>query len=193
MAIGTGDDFTVEELWLLGQALDKKIWALEHVGVSSAVRIQYTELRTKVHAKLAKAVSNKGDIVTIPFEPTCKAFLHALEDSGIQNELSYLDVRLGLEQVLDDPDYRAEATHRWHATVPGAIEVGPDSALEKFLVVSSRHSPLDVEAVRVGLEAIVDTDEFRAEAEARWERFDANPWPTHVIDDLGADDNAVEE
>lgn len=191
MAIGTGDDLSVQELELLKKALDRQIWTLNHIAASQVRRLQFKYLRTRIIDKLAKAKRNKENTVTIPFEPTCQKFLKALTESGIKNDLELLDVRLGLEQILDDPDYRAEATHRWASDVPAFVEVGPDSALERFLLVSPRHRVLNVDAVRVGLEAIVDAPEFKSEAEKRWARWDASPWPLDVVDDLGADDSAV--
>lgn len=135
--------------------------------------------------------NKKENNMPIPFEPTCQAFLDALAEAGVRNDLQLLDVRLGLEQILDDPDFRSEANARWGADEPWKMQVGPDSALEKFLLVSDRHKMLRVENVEVGMEAIIDTAPFITEAQARWVRFDANPWPTVIIDDLGADDNAV--
>jgi hypothetical protein len=136
----------------------------------------------------------------IPFDPTCMAFKSALDESGIRNDLSMLDVRLGLEQILDDVDYRAEAEERWAGPNPATIELGPDSALEKFKLVSPRHAELTVENIRVGLEAVVDTPDFMTEARARWARFDVAPWDPNpepetslvVVDDLGADDSEGE-
>lgn len=132
----------------------------------------------------------------IPFDPTCATFLAEIknQDAATQNDarkaLQLLDVRLGLEQLLDDQDFRAELTFRWNEPDPTAVELGPDSAFEQFRAVSDRHAALTVPQIKAALLTIVDTSEFVVEAQARWVRFDANPWPLVTQDLAGIDDAA---
>ena len=132
----------------------------------------------------------------IPFEPVCVAFLAEVKnmDNLTQSDprmaLQLLDVRLGLEQLLDDPDFRAELTARWADPDPSSIELGPIESFELFRKVSGRHAALTVEQVKLATTAIVDYPEFHMEALARWVRYDANPWPTHEQDLAGFDDAA---
>jgi hypothetical protein len=78
----------------------------------------------------------------IPFDPTCALFLAALAEIQAANQLSLLDVRLGLEQLLDDPDFRAELTTRWNDEDPASFPLGPDESFELFRSVSDRHAEL---------------------------------------------------
>jgi hypothetical protein len=56
--------------------------------------------------------------------------------------------------------------------------------------VSDRHAALTGEQVKEALLTIVDTREFVIEAQARWARYDANPWPLVTQDLAGIDDAA---
>jgi hypothetical protein len=125
----------------------------------------------------------------IPFDPTCALFLAALAEIQAANQLSLLDVRLGLEQLLDDPDFRAELTTRWNDEDPASFPLGPDESFELFRSVSDRHAELSGLQIKEALASIVDTHEFHMEALARWARFDANPWPL-VVQDLAGEDAA---
>lgn len=138
----------------------------------------------------------KETAVPIPFDPTCQTFLDSLDAQGAsypndpRKTLQLLDVRLGLEQLLDDPDFRAELTFRWNEPDPSAIDLAPDGAFEAFRSVSDRHAALTVEQIKTATLTIVDTHEFIIEAQARWVRYDANPWPLHVQNLAGVDDAA---
>lgn len=133
---------------------------------------------------------NEGEVMVIPFNPTCELFEENLSDQGVDNRLSLLDIRLGLEQLLDDQDFRAELTNRWAQPDPAAIELGPDTAFDLFLAVSQRHQELTVSQVKEATAAIIDTPEFITEAQARWVRYDADPWPLVEQDLAGFDDAA---
>lgn len=137
----------------------------------------------------------QGEEMPIPFDPTCATFLaevknqNAVLQSG-PKALQLLDVRLGLEQLLDDQDFRAELTGRWNDEDPSSIPLGPDESFELFRAVSERHAQLTVPQIKDALATIVDTHEFHMEALARWARYDANPWPLVTQDLAGVEDAA---
>jgi hypothetical protein len=178
-------DFTIQELALLIEALDKKIWSLDQVGNTKLQRrLQFTLLHVRVTDYLAQAKKREGTMV-YQFKEVCQVFKDALTEAGVQNELSRLDIRLGLEQIVDDPDFRAELTARWADPEPWQIELGPDESIARFRMVSPRHA-LSIENIKAALEAVVDTDSFQAETRTRWARFDETPWPLQEVGDLAA-------
>lgn len=137
----------------------------------------------------------KENQMPILFDPTCQTFLDKVQELNPAGQagrtaLQLLDVRLGLEQMLDDQDFRAELTFRWNEPDPTTVELGPDDAFELFRAVSDRHAALTGEQVKEALLTIVDTREFVIEAQARWARYDANPWPLVTQDLAGIDDAA---
>jgi len=139
---------------------------------------------------LNKLFGIQGEEMPIPFDPTCAAFLAEAKNMDINNKLTLLDVRLGLEQLLDDPDFRAELTGRWNDEDPASIPLGPDESFELFRSVSERHAGMSGLQIKEALATIVDTHEFHMEALARWARFDANPWPLVTQDLAGVEDAA---
>jgi hypothetical protein len=140
--------------------------------------------------------SNKEKVMPIPFDPTCQTFLDEIQtltpavQADPRKTLQLLDVRLGLEQLLDDQDFRAELTFRWSEPDPTTVDLGPEDAFERFRAVSERHAALSVEDIKAATLTIVDTHEFHMEALARWARYDADPWPLVTQDLAGIDDAA---
>jgi hypothetical protein len=170
-------DFTVPELELLVEALNKKIWSLDHVGAKLQRTLQFRLLHVRVTDYLAQAKKREGTMV-YQFKEVCQVFKDALTEAGVQNDLSRLDIRLGLEQIVDDPDFRAELSARWADPEPWQIELGPDESIARFRMVS--------ENIKAALEAVVDTDSFQAETRTRWAQFDETPWPLQEVGDLAA-------
>jgi hypothetical protein len=106
--------------------------------------------------------------------------LLCLEFHGATSELEgldSLDVRLGLEQIQDHPDFREQSVTVWESEKQQVDGIITDEVLADFQRVSPRHR-VSTEAILAGLQEVINTEEFKNSCYLRWRAYDAQPWPT---------------
>lgn len=96
------------------------------------------------------------------------------------DDLSRLDVQLGIEQVVDSDSYFEEAHAYW--TQAHAKPMLDATQLEAFKATSMRCSRLGNEQIVNGFVAILDLEEYRQFCFDRWIRLGRLPEPEMEID-----------
>lgn len=104
---------------------------------------------------------------------TCELFKSGNPD--VFSGWSPVDIRLGIEQVQDTPEFRHQVTRRWEGMATGDVFPIEAWTLGNFLGVSPRHNSLSTVDVELGMNMILDDEHFRHSCENRWEYFDENP------------------
>lgn len=105
---------------------------------------------------------------------TCQLFISGAPE--VFESFGTLDIRLGLEQIQDTPEFRENATRRWEMATAGEDFPIDPSTVYRFREVSPRHLTLTEVDIMLGLMKIIDNEYFIDSCQQRWRRFDQQPW-----------------
>jgi hypothetical protein len=104
---------------------------------------------------------------------TCEIFKQA--NPPVMESFGWLDVRLGVERIQDDPRFREAVEKYWKGAAEGDMFPIDPEVYGWFLAVSPRHETLTVIDVQPCMEAILNDENFINSCNARWTYFDAHP------------------
>jgi len=134
-----------------------------------------------------KKIAETGETVSYKISyDACEEFRNEVDTDGW---LTMLDVRLGLEQVQDTPEFRNIAEIQWENS-EAAVDAFPDFLADRFRAVSDRHAKFSLGQFRRGFAKVLNHRDFVASCRARWAFQDEHGKP-HVPHGIEVDLDAM--